>query len=87
MKNLLFSRLIANYKLGKFCDKLLKPKTTNEYPIKDSFSFAEEFEEFDLNLVMASFDVKSLFASIPLTETIGLCVKNLFRNYTNIDNQ
>ena len=74
------------YKLAKFCDKLLKPITTNEYTIKDSFSFAKEVEEFDSNLKMATFDVKSLFTKIPLTETIGLCVENLYRNQTHIDN-
>ena len=74
------------YKLAKFCDKLLKPITTNEYTIKDSFSFAKEVEEFDSNLIMAGFDVKSLFTSIPLTETVSLCVENLYRNQTHIDN-
>ena len=73
------------YKLAKFCDKLLKPITTNEYTIKDSFSFAKEVEEFDSKLIMASFYVKSLFTNIPLTETIGLCVENLYRNQTHID--
>ena len=33
---------------------------TNKYTIKDSFSFAKEVEEFDHNLIMNSFDVKSL---------------------------
>ena len=47
--------------IGTFCDTLLKPITTNEYTIKDSFSFAKEFEEFAINLIMVSFDVKSLF--------------------------
>ena len=42
--------------------------------MKYSFSFAEEVEELDPNLLMASSDVKSLFINIPLTETIGLCV-------------
>ena len=70
----------SSYKLGKFCDKLLKPITTQEYTIKCSFSFAKEVEEFDPNLVMANFDVKSLFTKIPLTETISLCVENFYRN-------
>ena len=30
--------------IGTFCDTLLKPITTNEYTIKDSFSFAKEIE-------------------------------------------
>ena len=73
------------YNLAKFCDKLLKPITTNEYTIKDSFSFAKEVEEFDSDLIIASFDVKSLLTNIPLIETIGLCVRNLYRNQTHID--
>ena len=48
----------------------------NEYTIKNYFSFAKEVEEFDPNLVMASFDVKCLFSNIPCMETFGLCVKN-----------
>ena len=35
---------------------------------------------------MASFDVKSLFNNIHLTETIDLCVENLYRNQTHINN-
>ena len=31
------------------------------------------------------FDVKSLFKNIPLTETIDLCVKNVYRKQTHID--
>ena len=34
---------------------------------------------------MASFDVKSLFTYILVTETIGLCAENLYRNQTHID--
>ena len=57
----------------------------NKYTIKDSFSFAKEVEEFDANLVMASFYVKLLFTNIPHAEAIGLCVDNLYRNQTHID--
>ena len=57
----------------------------NEYTIKDSFSFAEELLNYDSNLIMASFDVESLFTNIPLQETIDLCVKLLFNDKSNID--
>ena len=73
------------HKLPKFCDKLLKPITINECTIKDSFSFTKEVQEFDPNLIMVSFDVKSLFTNIPPTEAISLCVENLYRNQTHID--
>ena len=49
---------MPTYKLAKFCDKLPKTITTNEYTIKDLCSFAKEFYDFD---------VKSLFTNIPLT--------------------
>ena len=35
---------------------------------------------------MARFDVKSLFTNIPLTETIDLCVENLYKNQSSFDN-
>ena len=59
--------------------------TSNEYTIKHSFSFPEELLSFDSNLVIASFDVESLFTNIPLKETIDLCVDILFYDRTNID--
>ena len=73
------------YKLSKFFVPLLTPLTLNEYTIKDSFSFAEELLNYDSNLVMASFDVESLFTNIPLQETVDLCVKLLFNDKSNIE--
>ena len=74
------------YKLAKFLVPILDPLTTNEYTIKDSFTFAEELQSFDSKLVMASFDIESLFTNIPLQETIDLCVENLFQDRTHVDN-
>ena len=37
------------------------------------------------NLIMASFDVKSLFTNIPLQVTIDLCVEKLFEDKNYID--
>lgn len=51
---------------------MLKP-VTNKYTIKDSFSFAEEFLNYDANLIMASFDVESLYENIPPQEYTDLC--------------
>ena len=48
--------------------------------IKDSFSFANEIRAQDSELIMASFDVESLFSNIPLTETIQICIKELYKN-------
>ena len=56
------------YKLAKFLVPMLEPLTTNEYTIKDSFILAEELQSFDSKLVMASFDIESVFTSISLQE-------------------
>ena len=74
------------HKLAKFLVPMLEPLTTNEYTIKDSFTFAEELRSFDSKLLMASFDIESLFTNIPLQETIDLCVENLFKDRTHVDN-
>ena len=74
------------YKLAKFLIPILEPLTTNEYTIKDSFTFAEELRSFDSKLVMTSFDIESLFTNIPLQETIDLCVENLFQDGAHVDN-
>ena len=74
------------YKLAKFLVPILEPLTTDEYTTKDFFTFAEELQSFDSKLVMASFDIQSLFTNIPLQETIDLCVENLSKNRTHVDN-
>ena len=74
------------YNLVKFCDQLLKPLTSNDYTIKDSFSFANEVLDFDASCFMASFDIKSLSTNIALTETLDLCVQNLYRNQAHVSN-
>ena len=66
---------------------MLEVLTTNEYTIKDSFTFAEELQScFDSKLVMVSFDIESLFTNIPLQETVNHCVENLFKDRTHLDN-
>ena len=65
------------YKLSKCFLPLLTPLTLNEYTIKDSFSLVEELSNHDSNLVIASFDVESLFTNISLQD---LCVDLLFND-------
>ena len=88
------------YNLAKFCDQLMKPLTRNDYAINDSFSFtkevlgfdascfmaAKEVLDFDASCFMASFHIKSIFTKIPLTETLNLCVQNLYRNQAHVNN-
>ena len=75
-----------SYKLAKFLVPLLTPLTSNDYTIKDSFSFAEEVSSFDCAHYMTSFDIESLFTNIPLEETINICVDKLFENNTKVNN-
>ena len=64
---------------------MLEPLTANEYTYKDSSTFAEEIQRFDFKLVMASFDIESLFTNIPLQERFDLCVENSFKDRTRVD--
>ena len=50
--------------------------TTNEYTIKDSFTFVEELQNFVFKFVMASFEIESPFTNVPLQETIDVYVEN-----------
>ena len=60
--------------------------TTNEYSIQDSFTFAEGLQSFDSKLVMANFNILSVFTYILSQETIDLCVQNLSKDRTHADN-
>ena len=66
----------TTYNLAKFPDQLLKPLTSNHYAISDSFSFAKKVLEIDASLFTASFDIKSFFTNIPLTEMLNLWIQN-----------
>ena len=72
----------------KFCDNLLKPIATNEYTQKIRSHLLKEVEEFDLNIAVASFDIKSLFTNSgkkKLKETIGNFVENVYKNQQHIN--
>ena len=73
-------------KLAKFLVPLLTPLTSNDYTVKDSFSFAEEVSSFDCAHYMTSFDIESLFTNIPFEETINICVDKIFENNFKFNN-
>ena len=73
-------------KLAKFLVPLLTPLTSNDYAIKDSFSFVGEVFYFYCAHYMISFDTESLFKINPLEETINICVDKLFENNTKVNN-
>jgi hypothetical protein len=67
-----------SYKLAKFLLPLLRPFSTNTFTINDTFTFVKELCELKINtnyVIMASFDVKSLFTNILLDETINITRK------------
>ena len=72
----------AGYKISKFILPFLSPLTSNQYTVQDSFSFVQDIVNIPNSdsYVMASFDIKSLFTNIPLDETIGIAVDNLYDN-------
>ena len=75
-----------SHKLTNLLIPLLSPSTSNDYTIKDSFSFASEVSSFDCAYYMTSFDIESLFTNIPSEETINICVDKLFEKKTKVNN-
>ena len=73
------------YKLPKFLIPILKPLTTTEFAVKDSFHFAEETVDQQHHLFMGSLDVDSLFTNILLKETIEICTNELFKESETVE--
>ena len=72
-----------SYKFAKFFIPLLNPISVNSLMIKDSFSFVQDLLNSDIDsskVVMATFDVTSLFTNIPLNETIDIICNRTFSN-------
>ena len=71
------------YGISKFLSNLLNPLTENEYIVQDSFCAAKKIREipkelFDDGYRFASFDVESLFTSIPLSRTINIILDRIY---------
>ena len=73
------------YKLANFLVPILKPLTTNEFTVKDSFHFAKKVVDQQHDLFMGSLDVDSLFSNIPLEETIEICTNELFKESETVE--
>ena len=71
---------MGTYNIAKFFVPYLEQFTTNEFTVKDSFTFAQEISSFQSsdNLIMDSFDIKSLFTNIPLDETFDIAANSLY---------
>ena len=80
LRPILLATNTGTYKWGKFFNPLLKPFTSNNYTVKDSFDFAKDITQQSSKLFMASLDVDSLFTNALLDETIEICVNELFKS-------
>ena len=83
LKPILSSINHYSYKIAKFFIPFLTPISTSSLIIKDSFSFVQELLNSDINsdnVVMASFDVTSLFTKIPVGETIEIISNQIVAN-------
>ena len=63
------------YEVGKFLTSLLEPLTKNQYVVEDSFEAVDRIKDipkeyFEQGYKYVSFDVESLFTSVPLKKTI-----------------
>ena len=66
------------YQIAKYLLEFVKPYTSNEYTVKDTFEFVSMLDDKDHRLVMGSLDVESLFTNIPLDETIDIITNKVF---------
>ena len=74
------------HKLAKYLSNILKPLTINKYSVKDSFTFTQEILMLNSVPYMCSFDVASLFTSIPVNETIEICLDLLYKDSELVNN-
>ncbi|XP_068739114.1 uncharacterized protein [Montipora capricornis] len=69
-----------NYNLSKFLCDLLEPHVPCDYNVRDTFSFVHEINQLPTSgKFMVSFDVESLFTSLPLDECIDLAVTYIYQ--------
>ena len=72
--------------MSKFLVPILNNIVVGPYTIINSFSFNKEVLEQDPSLIMGSLDVDALFTSLPLTETIDICVNELYKDKDVVQN-
>lgn len=69
-----------NYNPTKWLEEKLKPLSINEYTITDAFIFADEIRTVSVieDDMLVSYDMISLFTSMPQSETINILVEKAF---------
>ena len=73
----------SHYSVGKFLSNLLSPLQQNEHTLKDSFDAADRIRNIPPELHEAgykfvSFDVESLFTSVPLKRTLSIIERRVY---------
>ena len=60
-------------------DEKLKPLSVNEHTVSDSFGFVDHLQsiQVDDHSILVSYDVSSLFTSVPVDETIEILVRTI----------
>ena len=70
-----------NYHLSKFLTELLDPFIPTSQGTKDSFTFCEVIKKVSaINILLVSFDICSVFTSLPEKERIDIAVNLLFEH-------
>ena len=74
-----------NCNLAKFLSELLDPVILSEHCSNNSFIFCEEIQGLSADdYFLISYDICSLFPSIPPTETVEIAVELIFQNKSNL---
>ena len=75
----------VSYNLAKYLVPILQTISHNEFTLTDSFDFVSQLHGLHLpqQVCLASFDVCSLFTMIPLSETLDICIAQLFPQGVN----
>ena len=73
MRPILSASATYNYELAKWLEIKLQPLSYNEFTVYDTLDFAGEITKVKIKQgdVLVSYNVSSLFTSIPLDETIN----------------
>ena len=73
-----------NYNFACFLCDLLSPLFPNNFCYKDTFSLVSQIKNANLfKKFIVSYDLTSLFTSIPLQETIGIAINLIFNRNPN----
>ena len=75
-----------NYDLACFLCDLLLTVVPEDYSCKDTFSFVSQIKNANLpGKTLVSYNVTSLFTTIPLQETIDIAINLIFNHNPNLN--